>query len=30
MEMFLIGLMIGIIIGRVFELLVNWKYKGDK
>jgi len=27
MELFLIGLMIGIILGRVFEMWVDWKYK---
>jgi len=26
-ESFLIGLMVGIIIGRVFEVWVDWKYK---
>jgi hypothetical protein len=27
METFLIGLMVGIIIGRAFEMWVDWKYK---
>jgi hypothetical protein len=27
MTEFLLGLMVGIIIGRAFELWVNWKYK---
>lgn len=27
METFLIGLMIGVLIGRVFEMWVDWKYK---
>lgn len=30
MEAFLIGLVIGIVIGRAFDLWVEWKYKGDK
>jgi hypothetical protein len=27
METFLIGLMVGIIIGRAFDIWVDWKYK---
>ena len=27
MESFLIGLMVGILIGRAFDLWVDWKYK---
>jgi len=27
MESFLIGLMVGVLIGRVFDVWVDWKYK---
>ena len=27
MESFLIGLMVGVLIGRAFDLWVDWKYK---
>ena len=27
MEMFLMGLIVGVVIGRAFDLWVDWKYK---